>query len=264
VLSSNGYAAELQGAWLRDGEKLQGSGVNLLAGVDERSMQLAGARIELVHDKSRMINGEGVFRLVTNGEPGEHYAVMSWAAPAAGQTTFSIYVRRSSALWVRLQLLDDSINGLIVDYALATDAYRATRIGKATKLGVEADKSSPHWRRIALSASLPASVGKIIIQLADPTGSSNFAGGDVALGFQAPMVEAGGAASGWCRPPALLEAEDWTKGFPAAIPQTPLGEPPVSAAEHSRPAAVTACNHKAGGHIRFPRDCVAKVAKQPL
>jgi amino acid adenylation domain-containing protein len=201
VLSSNGHAAELQGAWLQDGEKLQGGGVNLLEGVDEKSMYLAGARIELDNDKG-LLTGEGVFRLVTNGESGEHYAVLSWAAPVAGQTIFSIYVRRSSTAWVRLQLLDDSVNGLIVDYALASDAYRATRVGKATKLDLEVDKSGTDWRRIAVSASLPAATGKIIIQLADPTGSSNFARGDVSLLFQAPMVEVGGTASAWCRPVA--------------------------------------------------------------
>jgi hypothetical protein len=199
VLSNNGHAAELQGVWLQDGEKLQGDGVNLLAGVDEKSMQLAGARIELDRDKG-LITGEEVFRLVTNGESGEHYAVLSWAAPVAGQTTFSMYVRRSSTASVRLQLLDDNVNGLIVDYALATDAYRATRVGKATKLDLEVDKSGTDWYRIAISASLPSATGKIIIQLADPTGSSNFARGDVSLLFQAPMVEAGGTASAWCRP----------------------------------------------------------------
>jgi hypothetical protein len=199
VLSSNGRAAELKGAWLQEREKMRGDGVNLLAGVDEKSMQLTGARIELGSDRGP-VAGEGVFRLATNGGSGEHFAVMPWAAPVAGQTTFSVYVRRSSTESVRLQLLDDNVNGLIVDYALATDAYTANRVGKAAKLNVEVDKSSTDWCRLAVSARLPAITGKIIIQLADPTGASNFAGEDVALLFQAPMVETGGTTSPWCRP----------------------------------------------------------------
>jgi hypothetical protein len=187
--------------WLQEDEQLQGDGVNLLAGADEKSMQLAGARIELDGDNA-LVTDERVFRLVTSGESGEHYAVMSWAAPVAGQTTFSIYVHRSSAAWVRLQLLDNNVNGFIVDYALASDTYRTTRVGTARKLNVEVDKSSTDWRRIAVSALLTVGAGNIIIQLADTTGSTNFAGGEVALLFQAPMVEAGGTASAWRRPSA--------------------------------------------------------------
>ena len=176
-----------------------GDGVNRLSGVAAKSLGASHVTISELSE-SGPARGAPVLRLAASTDQSEHYASTGWKGERAGPYTLSVYVREQKDAAVRLQLLDASSNGAVLDYRLTDGAAGMQRIGASDGLDFSVEKVSSGWLRLSLTANLPGNQGSVIVQLATASGGTSFAGSGRALTIQAPMVEYGETASAFCAP----------------------------------------------------------------
>jgi hypothetical protein len=150
--------------------------------------------------------GEPVVRLTATGT-GEHYLTVLWSGRRPGPYTFSVYVRDSTLVNVRLHVHDRIGNGGIADFSFGNRTVKSLTAGTAKVLAAAMRPLTDGWSRLYLSTELAGSKGSALVQIIGLSPDGTDPQPPLQLTIQGPMVEQGTRVSPYCRRGACLAAK---------------------------------------------------------
>jgi hypothetical protein len=166
-------------------------GVNLLSETIESGKLIRSAA--LVEWSVQGSNpSTAIHRVQAVGEkPSEHYVVFNPLHLAAGVYSLSMEIKAEADTGARVQFLDGKNNGLIADVNLGESSMAFERMGRSLGILGKVEQARQGWSRVSLSAWFPGGDSKIIVQLANAAGSTNFLARSEALQFRSVRLERG-------------------------------------------------------------------------
>lgn len=115
---------------------------------------------------------KGELVLTATGPAGEHYWGVGPLNSTPGVSTLTLEVRAVAASHVRVQLLDGATNGLLGDVDLAAAKGTTQRVEVVRSPSLEVADIGGGWRRVTLTAELPAANRVVRVQLMQGQGTS--------------------------------------------------------------------------------------------